>query len=217
MEDSTQLEGILTDWFRAGLSEAGSLSDMERIARERLKEIGRRAFECWLREEERRYPTERVACECGGEAVYVRRRGGQLRTVLGVVNYVRAYYLCEHCHQGVYPLDKRLGLRPNAMSAELERLTGILGVERPFEQGSRLLQETLLIELSDHSLDKAAQAYGEEQMKREAEWDTQAQDMDGLLERQRTMKPPRRLYGCMDGGRVHVRGQPGSRMPLGVN
>ncbi len=73
-------------------------------------------------------------------------------------------------------MDEGLGLCPNAMSAELERLAGIVGVERPFEQGSRLFEELTLVSLSDHSLDKAAQAYGEEQMRQEAEWEKQAYD-----------------------------------------
>jgi hypothetical protein len=63
------------------------------------------------------------------------------------------------------------------------------------------------VSLSDHSLDKAAQAYGEEQMRREAEWEAKAHDMDTLLERKRTVRAPRRLYGSIDGGRVHIRGE----------
>jgi hypothetical protein len=95
------------------------------------------------------------------------------------------------------------------MSAEMERLAGMVGVERPFGQGSRLFEALTLVSLSDHSLDKAAQAYGEEQLKREAEWEQEAPDMDRLLEHQRTVKRPRRLYGAIDGGRVHVRGEAG--------
>jgi hypothetical protein len=110
---------------------------------------------------------------------------------------------------GVYPLDERLGLKPNAMSGELERLAGMMGVERPFEQGSRLLEAMLLVSLSDHSLDQAAQVYGAEQIQPETEWQQEAYDPDRLLERKPTTKPPRRLYGSMDGGRVHIRGAEG--------
>lgn len=206
MEDTTPLEEMLSAWFEAGLSEPESLRQMEQVVRERLLEIGRRAFERWLTAEAAEYPAARVVCECGGEAGYIRQRGGQLRTIVGVVRYQRGYYVCPVCHQGTYPLDQRLGLRPNEMSAEVERLAGMVGVEHPFEQGSRLFEELTLVSLSDHSLDKAAQAYGEEQRQREAEWEAEAHDMDRLLERKRTVKPPRRLYGAMDGGRVHVRG-----------
>ncbi len=84
--------------------------------------------------------------------------------------------------------------------------SGCWGVEQPFEQGSRLFEEFLLLSLSDHSLAKTAQAYGEEQRKREEEWAREAHN----LERQRTVKPPRRLYGSIDGERVHIRGEAGA-------
>ena len=209
MEDTTQLETMLSEHFAEQLAEPGSLTEMEQVARLSLLEVGRRAFEQWLAAEASEQPVRRVPCVCGGEAAYVRQREATLRTVLGKVSYQRAYYLCASCGRGKYPQDERLGLRPNTMSGELERLAGMMGVERPFEQGSRLFGEMTLLSLSDHSLDKAAQAYGAEQMKREAEWETEAADMDKLLEHTRTVKPARRLYGAIDGGRVHIRGEEG--------
>jgi hypothetical protein len=209
MEDTIQLEKMLSEHFAECLAGAESLTEMEQVARVRLLEVGRRAFEQWLSTEASEEVVRQVACECGGEAVYVRQREATLRTVLGKVKYRRAYYLCAACRHGRYPLDERLGLRPNAMSGELERLAGMMGVERPFEQGSRLFEEMTLLSLSDHSLDKAAQAYGEEQMKRENEWETEAADMNRLLKHKRTVKPPRRLYGAIDGGRVRIRGEEG--------
>jgi hypothetical protein len=209
MEDTTQLEKMLSEHFAAQLAEPESLTEMEQVARVSLLEVGRRAFEQWLSAEVSEEVVGRVLCECGGEAAYVRQRDATLRTILGKVSYRRAYYLCPACGRGQHPLDERLGLRPNAMSGELERLAGMMGVERPFEQGSRLLEEMTLLSLSDHSLDKAAQAYGEEQIKREAEWEAQAYAMDAVLDQKRTVKPPRRLYGAIDGGRVHIRGEEG--------
>ncbi len=209
MEDTTELEKILSEHFAGQLPEPESLTEMEQVARVSLLEVGRRAFEQWLSAEGSEEVVRQVACECGGEAGYVRRREATLRTVVGTVSYRRAYYLCPTCGGGQQPLDERLGLRPNAMSGELERLAGMMGVERPFEQGSRLLEEMTLLSLSDHSLDKAAQAYGEEQIKREAEWEAQADARDAVLDQKRTVKPPGRLYGAIDGGRVHIRGEEG--------
>lgn len=48
MEDTTQLEKMLSEWLKAGLEEAESWSEMERVARERLQEMGRHAFERML-------------------------------------------------------------------------------------------------------------------------------------------------------------------------
>jgi hypothetical protein len=207
MEDTTQIGEMLRDRVIEEVKEPSSLSEMEQTLRKILLWVGRMVLELWLMWLDRPYPEDVIKCRCGAEAKYLYRRAGTLRTMFGQVRYRRAYYACQRCGQGTYPLDEQLGLRPNAMSAEVERLAGMVGVERPFEQGSRLFEELTLVSLSDHSLDKAAQAYGEEQMKREAEWEAVAYDMDALLERERTLKPPRRLYGSVDGGRVHIRGE----------
>ena len=79
----------------------------------------------------------------------------------------RAYYLCSECHQGCCPLDGRLGLRPNAISAELERLGAMTGVLLPFDKGRDLFEALTLVSLSDQTLDKAAQAYGAAAIQRE--------------------------------------------------
>jgi hypothetical protein len=207
MEDTIQIGEMLRDVMIEEMREPGSLSEMERKLRRVLLWVGNMVLQLWLMWMEKPYPEHIIQCRCGGEAKYLYRRTGTQRTMLGVVRYRRAYYTCQECGQGTYPLDEKLGLRPNAMSAEMERLAGMMGVERPFEQGSRLFEELTLVSLSDHSLDKAAQAYGEEQMKRESEWESEAYDMDVLLEHKRTVKPPRRLYGSIDGGRVHIRGE----------
>lgn len=89
---------------------------------------------------------------------------------VGAVVYRRGYYGCDDCGRGHCPLDQALGLRLNAMSAELERLAGMTGIQIPFGQGSTLFRELTLIGLSDHSLDKAAQAYGAEVEQKESVW-----------------------------------------------
>ncbi|MCP4207128.1 MAG: ISKra4 family transposase [Shimia sp.] len=110
------------------------------------------------------------------------------------------------CHQGHYPLDERLGLRPNQMSAELERLAGLVGVQMAFDKGSQVFEELTLVSLSDHSLDKSAQAYGREVDQVEQDWQTTAADQATQLKRKRETRPVLRLYGAMDGAMMHVRG-----------
>lgn len=209
MEDNTELEKMLSEYFAKELREPKSLAEMEQMARKSLQEIGRRAFEDWLETEKKKKEEREARCECGKRTARLRQRKATLQTMLGKVNYSRGYNRCSGCGEHSYPLDKQLGLRPNAMSAELEKLAGIVGVERPFEQGSRLFEELTLISLSDQSLDKAAQAYGEEQIKREEEQIKEAYDMDNLLDLEREAKRPSRIYGAIDGGRVHIRGENG--------
>jgi hypothetical protein len=139
---------------------------------------------------------------CQGEAKYKERRKGTLQTVFGKISYRRAYYLCETCRQGHYPLDEQLGLRPNALSAEVERLAAYVGVQMPFAQGCKLLAELAFIELSDHSLAQATQNVGQAVVEQEKAWCAVAQDETYV---KTVSKKPVRLYGTLDGGRVLIR------------
>jgi hypothetical protein len=126
--------------------------------------------------------------------------------MFGTVTYRRAYYTCATCHQGHYPLDERLGLRPNQMSAEVERLAGLVGVQTAFGKGSQLFEELTLVSLSDHSLDKSAQVYGQAVENMEQGWQAEAADQEVQLRRKRNARPVLRLYGAMDGALMHIRG-----------
>jgi hypothetical protein len=205
MEDTTQMAKALYEMLAQGRPE--SLSQMEQSTRETLLEVGRQALELWARSLEERYPARTIVCGCGQEAAYRYKREGTLRTLFGQVSYRRAYYVCPGCHRGIYPLDERLGLRPNAMSAELERLAGMMGVQIAFGKGSQVFEELTLVSLSDQSLDKAAQAYGEEMERQEVEWKVEAHDEEALAQREREGRRPLRLYGALDGTQVHTRGE----------
>jgi hypothetical protein len=183
-----------------------SLSDMERDIRTMLLKQGRFLLSAWLAMLEERYPVTSIPCLCGGQAMYQYRREGTLLTILGQVTYERAYYLCPECHQGTYPLDEQLGLRPGQMSAELESLAGMMGAQLPFEQGSQLFEALTLISLSDHSMAKATQDMGSEVQVQEQEWIERSHDEQWLQTQQRLSKGPPRLYGSLDGVKVRVRG-----------
>ena len=169
------------------------LSDMERDIRTMLLKQGRFLLSAWLAMLEETYPGKAIACPCGGQAEYQYRREGTLLTMLGQVTYERAYYLCPECHQGTYPLDEQLGLRPGQMSAEGESLAGMTGAQLPFEQGSQLLEALTLISLSDHSMAKATQDMGSEVQAQEQEWMERSHDEQWLQTQQRLSSGPQRL------------------------
>jgi hypothetical protein len=185
-----------------------SLSEMERNIRAILLKVGQFLLSSWLTLQENNYPAEMVQCpHCEGQAQYQFKRTGTLLTILGQVEYNRAYYLCPDCRQGHYPLDQSLGLRPGQMSAELESLSGMTGAQLPFGQSSDLFEALTLISLSDHSVAKATQAMGEEVQALEKEWVAQSRDADWLQEQQRLAERPQRLYGALDAAKVHIRGE----------
>jgi hypothetical protein len=207
MEHMPSIAQLLCISVEESLKTGSSLSEMEQEIRRQMVEAGRQALTQCLANRQEKYPAVTYPCPgCGQDVAYVRQRKGTLRTTLGQVKYQRSYYLCANCHQGTYPLDNQLGLRPNEMSAELERLGGMVGVEISFGKGSDLFTELTLVPLSNHSLDKAAQVYGREVEKVEAEWKTEAQDQTALQKRQQEAQRPLRLYGSMDGVKVHIRG-----------
>jgi len=183
-----------------------SLSEMELDIRTMLLKQGRFLLSAWLAMLEETYPAKSVPCPCGGQAAYQYRREGTLLTMLGQATYERAYYLCSGCHEGTYPLDQRLGLRPGQMSAQLESMAGMTGAQLPFEQGSHLFEALALISLSDHSMAKATQDMGSEVQAQEQEWIERSHDEQWLQTQQRLSRGPERLYGSLDGVKIHVRG-----------
>lgn len=216
MNNTTRMEETLNE-CAARLSEVlkeiapepEDMSEMERRSKEAAIAMGRKVLELWLNQLEEDEPAREIVCENGARAEYEGKLEGTMYTVLGKVKVKRAYYLYAEQPGGVYPLDERLGWRPNAMSAELERLSGLIGVQVPFDRGSKLFRELALVQLSDHSLDKAAQAYGREVETRETEWKEAAADQEALLKRKREVSAPLRLYGSIDGTTVHTRREEG--------
>lgn len=206
MDDHSAIGETVRDWIVAGSDKPQSLSDMEKTIRWALYWLGNIVLHLWLMSRAMRYPpAEKVCPHCGEMARYREKRGSKLQTMLGTVRYRRAYYLCGHCHQGHCPLDLQLGLRPNAMSAEVERLAALIGVQMPFGKGREVFEQLTLVSLSDQSLDKASQAYGREIERREEDQYSEALDSEALRRRERETPRPLRLYGAIDGGRVRTR------------
>ena len=207
MDNITTIAEMLSEEIQQELTSGYTLTDIEKTARRLIQEIGRQAIARVVNSEEQAYAEPEIACtECGGTMPYVRRRPAQLRTLLGSMAVKRAYYLCPQCHQGCCPLDRRLGLRPNEISAELERLGGMTGVLLPFGKGRDLFETLTLISLSDQTLAKAAQAYGAAAIQREQEWLRVAHDEEARQRRNRETRKPLRLYGAIDATKVHTRG-----------
>lgn len=206
MDKHIEFEDVLRAWIIKQGGNPQSFSQMEQQVRWLMHKLGNLLLYLWLVWLTPRYPEKQISCsDCGGAAVYQRQREGLLRTMFGKINYRRAYYVCEQCCQGSYPLDEQLGLRPNQMSAEVERLAGLMGTQMPFAQASEVFEELTLVSLSDHSIDKATQTYGRKMEHQERQWYDETLDDEAMLRRERETSRPLRLYGSLDGGRVRIR------------
>ena len=129
------------------------------------------------------------------------------------VEYERVYYAGCDCGTGKAPLDEKLGLEPGQVTAGLAALLGMAGVELAFEYSSRWLpspggwtgEPFLLFEVSQNTIRKETQSFGELQAAREAELVEQSQDTAYLQERLRTeTELPARVYGSLDGAHVRI-------------
>lgn len=214
MDFSTELQQALVssltaEWQQrsADTPEMGALG-LENLLREVMQELGQLCLAALLEALAPRYPASEVPCACGKEAEYVFRREAKTLSVFGWVSYRRAYYLCPHCHQGQYPLDHRWGLRPGQVSVALSSLLAVEGIEAAFEEAARKIEKLLLLKVSENTVRKATQSFGELQQAREEQQQAESQDMDNLIARRREVTaPPERLYGALDGVQVPLDGE----------
>jgi hypothetical protein len=191
------LPGIMAGY--EGEIKAGDLSAMEKSIKEVGQAVGKEIIEWWLEAQESKYAPVEQACQCGGQAKYVRRRRGVSITLQGRVSYRRAYYLCPECGRGYYPLDKRLGIKPGEMSDEVVKQAALLGVQDAFGAAQETLKELTLLDLSHSSIHKASQMMGAGVIAAEEALKQRSQDFDSQLEQRRSQQKPERLYGSMDG------------------
>jgi hypothetical protein len=211
MEFSTELVETISGLFKKAVLEMveqqpdSKIGDLEQGLRYLLQRAGGKALSDALSAMEQKYPEPGVACECGHRADYQFRRRAKTLTVFGWVEYRRVYYLCTHCHQGQSPLDQRFGLQPGQVSAGLAPLLALAGVETAFEEGCELVKRFLLLEVSDNTLRKETQVFGQLQAQTEQVWQAQSQDPQYLQERQQSaVEGARRLYGSLDGTHVPI-------------
>lgn len=211
MEFSTKLVETVAELFRQAVIEVvaeqpeSKIADLEQGLRQLLQQAGARALASGLTALEKQYPEAQIACPCGQLADYQFRRTAKTLTVFGWVTYRRAYYVCTHCHCGQSPLDQRFGLEPGKVSAGLAPLLALAGVETAFEEASQLVKQFLLLEVSDNTLRKETQTFGQLQAQEERIWQGQSEDPQALQQRQhRPPAHPQRLYGAMDGSHVPI-------------
>ena len=205
MNNITKITEMMVELVKSQLTAGSSLTTLEQTTRQMMQEIGRQTVEATLKSMSDPYPEPTITCSCQAEANYVRRREACLHTIFGKLKVKRTYYLCDTCHQGSCPLDIKLGLRPNALSAELTRLVAMTGVQLPFGTGRDLFEALTLVSVSDHAMGKATQRIGELVTKEEQTGQEKAADTDFLQQRRQERRHPVRLYGAIDAVKVHIR------------
>ena len=154
-------------------------------------------------DEERNGSTER--CECGGCAKRQLRRKARVLSVFGWVEYTRGYYLCSHCGQRKYRLDRGQGLQAGQANRGMARLMSMAGVSTSFAEASQQIKDYLLVTVSPYTIRKETYAAGRRQMKREAQEQQLSQQVESLQHRVRQLEGQvrlKRVYGSLDGAQA---------------
>lgn len=182
--------------------EAGvGLGDIEQGMRQLLQAVGREALAQVLEKSDTVEPG--IRCPCQHKAAYRCRREGMVITVFGRVRYKRSYYICDHCGRGQKPLDRRLQIKPGEMSQGLKPLLALLGIQTSFDEAAKLAKMLLLLDISDNSIRQAVQWVGQKQEAIEEKWE-KLSDWHHYMNApaRQAARPPRRLYGSIDGVKV---------------
>ena len=207
MEFSTtrleQVAKLLAEEIKEQLAEKQGINEIEQMMRELVKEAAGLGIQQAIEQGEERYAREEVVCRCGEKAKFVSKREAVLWTVFGKVGYKRRYYLCAECHQGQSPLDQKYGIVPGQVTQALSSLLGVLGVEVAFEEASQLAERFLLFRVSDNTVRKQTEGYGNAQAQVEKEWIEKAEDEKSLQVRERSLEyRSGRIYASIDGAHV---------------
>ena len=103
-----------------------------------------------------------LPCACGGEARFAGRRPKTFLTALGPLTLERAWYHCEHCHQGFSPRDRALGMDDTCLSPATLRMLGITAARTSFAGTSALLRELAGLAIAPKTVERHAEALGRE-------------------------------------------------------
>lgn len=213
MEFSTKviekMAEIMAEEMGSQVPNPQDIREVETIMRELLKKVGAEGLQRYLERMDEVKPQEKeMDCECTGKRRYLFRREAVILSVFGRVRYKRRYYVCPECGSGACPLDQRMQLAAGEVTAGLAELLALAGVETAFAESSRLVERFLLFRVSDNTLRKETERFGELQKAREEEWKRQSQDEAWLQARlQRHSRQAGRLYGSIDGVMAPCKGE----------
>ena len=99
-------------------------------------------------------------------------------TLVGPVQVSRPYYLCPHCHQGQFPADVELDIENTEFSPGVRRMHALVGQDTPFDHGREQTKVRAGLEVTTKSVERTAEAIGEDIAQREQEERQKAIQLD---------------------------------------
>ncbi len=119
-----------------------------------------------------------VPCACGRQAHYRELRSKPVLSVVGKVEVLRPYFLCAHCHTGQFPTDIELDIENTEFSPGVRRMQAAVGQVAPFDHGRQQLKLLAGLEVTTKSVERTAEAIGEDIAAREQQEIQRAVQLD---------------------------------------
>jgi hypothetical protein len=173
------------------------LEALELAVRKQVLQLAGAAVEQRLNADTSDERGSRTRCACGQEARLVGRRSKRVQSVLGPLQFERAYYHCSRCGHGFCPRDEHLGIENTSLSPALTRMVGTVGALVSFEEGSALLQELAGVPVDAKKVERTAETLGKEIAEDER---LHSEPLDSL-------SLPQTLYLGMDGTGIPLRAE----------
>lgn len=149
------LRVVLRGWSKI---DAIDLEATEMAVREAMHQAGAKVLTGLLRNDS---PVNRtIACSCGGAANYIDLRPKTILTVVGWVEMLRAYYLCDDCHVGQAPMDRELDVEKTDFSPGVRRMMALTGHHAPFDFGRREMKALAGLVVTTKAVERTAEAIG---------------------------------------------------------
>jgi Uncharacterised protein family (UPF0236) len=138
------------------------LEAMEMAARSAFHHAAAAAFTELLQFPAPAADQRQIPCPCGHSAHYRGLRSKPLLTAVGWAEVSRPYYLCSHCHRGQFPADAELDIQDTEFSPGVRRMQAMVGQEVPFDQGRQQMELLAGLEGNAKSVERTAEAVGED-------------------------------------------------------
>jgi hypothetical protein len=137
------------------------LEATEMLVRSAMHQAGAAALTQLLRFTPPAADRRTIPCGCGQQADYRELRSKPVLTAVGQVDVLRPYYLCPHCHAGQFPVDVELDIENTEFSPGVRRMQAVVGQEMPFDHGRQQMQLLADLEVNTKSVERTAEAIGE--------------------------------------------------------
>jgi hypothetical protein len=154
------------------------LEAVEMARRDALHRAGAAALSQLLRFSEPADEQRTIGCACGHPARYRELRTRRVLTALGKVEITRPWYLCPHCHQGQFPVDRELDIENTDFSPGVRRMHALVGQQAPFDHGRGQMKVLAGLEVTTKAVERTAEAIGQGVAQRQQQEIQRAMQLD---------------------------------------